>query len=97
MQTPLGKPLMGIRADSYLIAPLGEVGVDQLASEVDKHVTRFEWSFEFFDSFSKNGGAAEIFVAFFGEGAFGETFNSNVLRKLASLNLNLSLEIYGVK
>lgn len=95
--TPRGTLLPGVRADSYLSTLMAEVEIDSLANELEKQLTMFKEFPDFFESFSRNGGTSELFIGFFGEGTFGETFNSDILGKLASLNLNLSVEIYGIK
>ena|SRR5690606_5695908 len=94
--TPRGRPLEGVRGESYWTAPLDmsahkniEDGLSHIATWLSEHS-------KFMADHARSGGSAELFIGF-----FLESFNSgfelspSLLNKFGALRVGLDFDMYG--
>ena len=95
--TPKGITLDGFYDTSYcsfLITPRKN---EELHDVIERIVTDLQKHESLFCRIREDGGCIEFFVGWFSTGNSGETFSSDLLRKLGKLQIDLSLDVYGDK
>ena len=92
-KSPKGTLLGGAYDHSYWVdrLPEHETCAD-LAGTIERYLIRLEGKAEFMHVFFKTGGTAEIYIGWFSPG--GETFASDILERLASLHIDLGIDVY---
>jgi hypothetical protein len=94
--SPTGKLLGGVYASDYCAIDLA-IGSDlSLPDFIDQQVRALLIHKELFEKIKKSSGRIEIFIGWFGDGNFGETFQADTLMCIGDLGVDLSLDIYPV-
>lgn len=95
-QTPSGKVIGGRRDETYWTSVLKEGSSATLAEEVENWTGRLKGKSEFLDRFTSTGGSIEFFVGWFpSEISGGESFDWELLKRLAELRIALTFDIYS--
>lgn len=97
--TPKGQPLEGKYPESYWCADIsGEAPEDGEQQCLEDFLlgasSRLSAVGDFLRSVRETGGRTEIFVGLYGRWNYGFEFSPNLLLKLSSLGLALSLDVY---
>ena len=96
--TPTGRPLEGVRRDSYWYSRLsgGQSSKTQtLSRALGQVVEELEPKRQVLLDFVDDGGEAELFIGwFFDEGNSGDVFPHQLLRQLADLCLDVAFDVY---
>jgi hypothetical protein len=91
-RTPKGTELPGVYEETYWVADLGvRSAFEILVSALADTVADLEKNSAFLKKITDTGGIAELFVIWYGSGAF--TLPAGVLQRLSALSLNLSMDI----
>jgi len=96
-QTPAGRPLAGIRTGTYWCCVIPRAGQQQLCASLEAVADRLAPHCRFLRGISQDGGSLELFVGWYSDTNSGEEFSWKLLRKLANLHLDLSLDVYGAQ
>jgi hypothetical protein len=94
-QTPAGRPLTGVHADTYWCCVIPHPRRQQLSASLEWVVERLTPSRKFLKRISQGGGSLELFVGWYSDTNSGEEFSWKLLRKLAGLHIDLSLDVYA--
>lgn len=92
---PKGNFLDGTYAVDYCSIDLPDLEESSLSAALQKYCDFLRDHKQLFDTIKNNAGKSELFVGWFGDSNFGESFSSDLLRRLAELNLDLSFDIYA--
>jgi hypothetical protein len=94
--TPKGRPLGGIRAQSYWTARLadGEWPGKTLAAAIAEILDALASRREDLARLRGQGAGIELFVGWFFHGNSGDVFDCALMARMAELNIDLSLDIY---
>jgi Domain of unknown function (DUF4279) len=96
--TPKGEPLEGVNAFTYWCSEGVEGRGFDLADSMSSHVLVLEARRPFLEEFVSTGGSIDYFVAWFTDGLnTGVTLDWQLLKRLASLQIDLDLDVYGGK
>lgn len=92
---PKGNVLGGVYSVDYCSIDLPTLRGYSLPAALEKHVEFLRFHSELFAAIGQSAGRSELFVGWFGDRNFGDTFSSNLLRQLSELQIDLSLDIYA--
>jgi hypothetical protein len=96
-RTPTGQLLEGSNDTTYWCS--GSIDGDgfDLASTIAANLESLESHRSFLADFSSTGGDVEYFIGWYTDGRnTGETFDSDLLRRLADLQIDLAFDVYGL-
>jgi len=98
--SPKGTILGGIRKESFWRChPHEEHRLSSQAQYLEDYLKlltdELEQFEDFLSSITSTGGRIEYFVGLFSENNIGNVFSSSLLKKIGTLNIDLSLDIYG--
>lgn len=97
-KTPKGTPLSGIYETGFWTARLFDGGSTQqgLPLALSAALDTIAVGSSLFTTIAQTGGRVELFVGwFFDEGNSGDLFGHSLLGRLASMNVDLSFDVYG--
>jgi hypothetical protein len=92
--TPAGTRLTGTRRDTYCNFIVGEGDDGELASCLAEAVDALMPHKGHLAELHRTGGVLSFYVFWYPNGDTGETFKTELLQKLASLNIDLGLNVY---
>lgn len=92
--TPTGHPLGGVREESYCSFRLARPDDGELARCLSEIMDVLESRRGYLEEISRTGGRLNIFVFWRSGGDTGETFSADLLSRLASLNVDLGINVY---
>lgn len=96
--TPKGDRLEGVNAFTYWCSEGIEGRGFDLADSLSSHLTTLEAHRSFLSEFVSTGGSIDYFVAWFTDGLnTGVTLDWQLLKRLAALEIDLGLDVYGDK
>jgi hypothetical protein len=93
-KTPNGDPLKGKNESTYWTYPISCQESNGLADILESFTDDLEIHRDFLLNLYATGGRLEYFVGWFSGTNSGEEFKHGLLRKLADLHINLSLDVY---
>ncbi|MEH6697540.1 MAG: hypothetical protein V7672_02465 [Brevundimonas sp.] len=92
--TPTGRPLGGVREESYCSFRIARRDDGEMARSISEIMDVLEAHRAHLEEISRTGGRLNIFVFWRAGGDTGETFNADLLGRLASLNVDLGINVY---
>jgi len=96
--TPQGKLLDGVNEVTYWCSEGIEGQGFDLPESLSSHLLQLEAHGMFLSHFVSTGGSIDYFIAWFSEGLnTGATLDWNLLKRLAALQIDVGLDIYGGK
>ena len=93
-KTPKGRPLRGIREQSYCALAIGSGDDGALAECLDTAVARLKHAGEFLRQIRATGGSLMFYVSWVSSGDTGEVFGTALLRDMADLGIELGINVY---
>ena len=91
--TPTGKPLGGDREASYAAFRMGAGSDGEMAGAIGAIVETLKFRRAALNDLSMSGGALTLFVSWHCTGDNGDTFSARLLGELASLHINMDLNV----
>lgn len=95
--SPTGTPLEGHYKTTYWSYTFGESRDMRLADSLESFSLALQPFKEFLLQIRSTGGKCEYFVGWFSDANSGEIFTFQLLSKITDLQIDLSLDIYGMK
>jgi hypothetical protein len=95
--TAKGTALDGFRESSYWYSNLVRHPDETLSDALRENLKALEPAGEFLDHFCRTGGSIEYFIGWFSASNSGETFDWELLQKLAQRRISLALDVYGAE
>lgn len=92
-----GTLLGGVYTADYCAIDLSEGPDLSLPDFIDQQIRALLTHKELFQKIKKNSGRTEIFIGWFGDANFGETFRSETLMLMGELGIDLSFDIYSAE
>jgi hypothetical protein len=96
--TPAGRPLEGVYTDSWFVlsfsTDLQSSGSKPLEEVFDELMGKFEIAGNLFRDLNKMGGTAELHIGVFLDANSGFGLDTNLLKKLTDLNIELGFDLY---
>jgi hypothetical protein len=92
-KAPQGLMLPGDYPVTYCVFPISGESCHTLVDDIASFVSVLEQKAAFFESFHNTGGTSELFVGWFERS--GETIPWELMGRLAALNVNVGLDVYG--
>ena len=92
--TPTGRPLGGVREESYCSFRIARGEDGQLARCLLKMIGSLEAHRAHLEEVSRTGGRLNVYVFWYPGGDTGETLSAELLGRLASLNVELGINVY---
>ncbi|GGP17857.1 hypothetical protein GCM10010970_01900 [Silvimonas iriomotensis] len=93
--TPKGQLLPGIYERAYSCFDIPRAGNEDLAETLDRVLNTLIQHEALFTRIREQGGRTEFFIGWYSTGNTGEIFSSVLLTKLAKLQIDLALDVYG--
>lgn len=93
-KTPKGNLLSGFNKDSYWTCEMEYARGEGLADGLRASLSKLEKKSSFLKKFRATGGHAEFFIGWFVNSNCGEVLDSDLLRRLADLKIDLSFDVY---
>ena len=94
-KTPQGELVNGPKRDkTFWTRRVAQGPLTELPDLLEPLFSLFAEKKDFYLDFRESGGEAELFIGVFGEGNVGMVFNSPLISALASLDIELSLDVY---
>jgi len=94
--TPTGQQLQGVNVSTYWCSEPLQGQDSELAAAIASDLSIREAHRRFLTDFCSTGGVIEYFIGWFANGLnVGETFDSELLKRLADLKIDLSFDVYG--
>lgn len=94
-KTAKGRPLGGMREESYCAFDMGSGDDGALAECLDVAVARVKPARELLRQMRASGGSLTFFVSWFSTGDTGEVFGADLLAEMADLGIELGINVYG--
>lgn len=94
-KTPAGTPLKGFYADSHWYCDFPHRGGVELGAFLESVVERLAGHRKFLMEVCARRGSLWLFVAWYSGANSGETFSWALLKRLADLKIDLSLDVYA--
>lgn len=92
--TPTGRPLGGVREESYCSFRIARRDDGELARSISEIMDVLDAHRSHLDEITRTGGRLNIYVFWYSGGDTGETFSADLLGRLASLNVDLGINVY---
>jgi hypothetical protein len=92
--TPKGNSLGGTRTDSYCSFEIGQGSDGEVAKCISDALERLTPHSEFLSKLRTTGGSLMFYIFWYPNGDTGDVFRSDVLAKMASLGIDLGLNVY---
>lgn len=97
-RTPTGQSLEGLNDTTYWCSQSIDGKGFDLASTIGLNLESLESHRSFLTGFCSTGGEVEYFIGWYTDGRnTGETFNSDLLKRLADLGIDLAFDVYGAE
>ena len=93
-QAPGGRPLEGVRPDSYAYIRLALQASGTLSAALDLILDELQSVGPELQAFAEDGGSAELFVHWCFNANSGDTLDWQLLQRLSESRLDLALDIY---
>lgn len=92
--TPSGRPLGGVREESYCSFRIARRDDGKLARSISEIMDVLDAHRSHLEEITRTGGRLNIYVFWYPGGDTGETFSADLLGRLASLNVDLGINVY---
>lgn len=92
---PKGVPLGGVYDSSYCSFNLTRLDKEELNETLGRVVQELLHYKELFHRIRADGGRSEFFIGWYSPGNTGDSFDYGLLGKLAELQIDLALDVYG--
>ncbi|AGG89781.1 DUF4279 domain-containing protein [Rhodanobacter denitrificans] len=93
--TPKGRELEGIYDESYCTFNIERHGEENLSETLERALASFGQYKDIFHRICIEGGRIEFFIGWFSVGNSGDTLPYKLMSKLAELEIDLALDVYG--
>ena len=93
-RTPKGRPLRGIRTDSYCSFEMGSGKDGQLANCLKQAICQLEPKTAFLQEITATGGTLSFNAFWYPNGDTGETFSLELIQAMAAMGVSLDLNVY---
>lgn len=93
--SPKGIPLGGVYDCSYCSVNLVPHEVEELHETLERFAVDFMQYKNLFQAIRRDGGRAEFFIGWYSTGNTGDTFDSELLKRLGELGVDLAFDVYG--
>src|SRR4030095_6852927 len=93
--TPQGDPLPGVYDFSYCYFKLARQGDEELHEMLDRLSDSLHQHLDLFRRIRSAGGTIEFYIFWVSIGNTGEVFDSQLLSKLATLGIDLDIDVLG--
>jgi hypothetical protein len=96
-RTPAGQVLEGLNDTTYWCSESIDGDGFELVYTIGSNLESLESHRSFLTDFCSTGGELEYFIGWYTDGRnTGETFDSDLLRRLADLQIDLAFDVYGL-
>lgn len=92
--TPTGRPLGGVRKESYCSFRVARRDDGELARSISEIMDVLEAQRSHLEEITRTGGRLNVYALWYPCGDTGETFSADLLGRLASLNVDLGINVY---
>lgn len=92
--TPRGKPLPGVRKDSYISLRIADRNRAWLSDAINDCIDVLEPHREILEELRSKGANLELFVGWFLDRSGGDSLAPELMLRLARLGVSLSLDVY---
>ncbi|MHA6903609.1 hypothetical protein ACEQ38_23580 [Ralstonia syzygii subsp. celebesensis] len=93
--SPKGTPLGGVYDCSYCSVGLEPHEAEELHETLERVAVGLMQYKNVFQAIRRDGGRAEFFIGWYSTGNTGDTFDSELLKKLGELEIDLAFDVYG--
>lgn len=94
-KTPTGQLLEGIYKINYCVFEFENIENEELVAAIDRIVNELIPFTSLFNKISDTGGRSEFFISWYSEYNSGEIIEWELMSKLASLHIDIALDVYG--